>query len=495
MARNKAPFPSIVHLKVLMELYTKMHQIPSYPDRISEKMFVEKLTSCLVKDKILEGKSKNLVDKLRGLPFQKREEDSEGIEIERIEKLSKKIFDFYHLENSIENFNGEFYWNAVQNLIPVPDYLKHINSEKYYKYLSYINKNLVDGFVERKVNELIDSSDDIHTYCMYYFNESNKQIEVGVLQLNKKEEKATVKYFYRDEKWITKSVQRTDKPGGLFRLSQSTFYINLVEEDDSKAHLRTNICLAVHDTDFYSLKVIKGTYSTSRQNVDMPVAGMLILEKRKSFPEAEKAAKDGVDPRITFDIWKQRISVNEPKILSFDDFASHKIFKVVERIAGSYYFGFFKNRAISKDPKPIITRGICFIEPSGRVTMQLAEAEIYQGFVDNDIYYNNDIVCITNFFGKSTDSFKYKYTLKLIKDKSDGYKVNELNGIYCGVNELEPRSGRIVFIRCKESFKNFDELKNSGIDYNRLHDLDKLKKSEEVELFNKLKESKYMIVE
>ena len=496
MGRSKSPWASIIHLKALLELYIRTKNIPKFPGKISESRFIEALGDCLEKDKILKKKSANLVNKLRGLPFQSSSESSEGIDTEKLDKIAAFIIHEYELDKRWDINADEFQWNIFeQKSFEVPDHLRHVQDFKYYKFLSHADKVAVDGFVERKISELILYSDDLHNYCMYYWDELNKKINVALLQINKKEETAVLKYVqYENEKWSSKSVQRTNRPGGLFQMGDSTCFLNFAEEDDKKLYLRTNICLSVHTSDFYSLKYIKGTYSTSRQHAGMPVAGELLLEKKRTFQEATKTSQEKVDNKIEFELLGQRIAIKDTQTRSFEDFRSYNIQKVLSRISGAYVLGFFKNRGGSKKVKLAITRGICFIEESGRVTMQISDStEIIHGYVNNNIHYDNSIICITNFFDKSTDSFKYNYILKLIKDNKNSFEINELSGIYAGVTELLPRSGKIVFLRTPGNFGNFEQLKMTGIEFGRLLDLKKLN-SEEKELYKKLIEQTYFIL-
>lgn len=459
MPRNPAPFHSIVHLKLLMELYVRHYQIPQFPDLTSEKHFFEKLTSCLSNDKIVEEKSKNLVNKLYGFPFQKSAKEAEGIDTEKIEAFAQCVWEHCSLSSNFPDIN-EFYWAAFQEVVAsMPEHLKHLQDKRYYKYLSDAERQMVDDFIDRKINEIAPPAKDLAFYNLYYWNESERNVETAVLTLNHREEVAIVKYVYLvDGQLKTKTVQRTDQNGGLYKLNNNTLYLNCVEEDVTKQHLRTNFAIAVYDSDYPSLKYLKGTYSASRQNATHPVAGTLILEKKDNFKEALDTIRDKKVPEeIQLELMDEHFICSNEKLRSLSDLDTSRHFKALQLIKGVYFIGFLKKEPNGNGNREITT-GICCIYPSGKVLVNMIHKPHFTGSILRDIDMATNVVALGNFYNSEGDDYRYTYYLEMIKTQSKD-AIERLEGVYAGLSQTNnsPRAGKIVLVK-DTSNKGFAEL-------------------------------------
>src|ERR1700679_235108 len=101
MGRISSPKPSIVHLKLLMDLYVSIKKIPTAPDQISVRNFISRLSVLLKDDNVRVGTSLNLINKLRGFPYHADPKDAEGIDPEVLENLATVVMshiDLYSLK-------------------------------------------------------------------------------------------------------------------------------------------------------------------------------------------------------------------------------------------------------------------------------------------------------------------------------------------------------------------------------------------------------------
>lgn len=456
MARQKAPYPSIVHLKLLMDMYIRINKIPAYPEHTTEKAFFEKLTSRLVEDRVVQENSRNLVDKLFGFPFQKTSAQAEGIDTEKLEIFTEAVWKRCNL-GIIYPEPEDFYWFYFKETIaPLPEHLKNLQNKRYYKYLTLDERKAVDEFCERKISEIMPSNDYVLYYNMYYWNDNYRDVEIAILTINYKEDVAIVKYTYNvNGRAITKTVQRTDQEGGQFSLKNNTLYLNCVEEDINKQHLRTSLCIAVYDSDYPSLSYLKGTYSSSRQNATRPVAGMLMLEKRNNFQEALNAVRDvNVKATIKLELIGELMMVSDEKLRTLSDLSSSKIYNILEQVEGVYHIGFYKKGSDNRQ----VTPGVCYIQSSGKVMLKVTHLPVVVGFVDTRADAGDDILVIRNFYSVDKYHYNYTYTLRVIKDKKvEAMPVIRLEGIYSGISEFSPRTGKIILVKDTDNI-NFEDL-------------------------------------
>ena len=460
MGRISSPKPSIIHLKLLMDVYTSIKNVPTAPDKISIRKLLERLSVLLKSDKVRVGTSFNLINKLRGFPYHAHPDDAEGIDPAVLDKLANVVL--HHLNLAIPGHNdshSDTDWGHFQNLVKIPDYLKKKMTVPYYKYLDDETKRLVDKYVERKISEFGLDSEDTLSYCLYYWNNERRDVITATFQLNLLKRWAILKYYERTStRLITKSVQRTDtdKSAGDYIDGYNTFYLSLGSEDKGNAHLRTSLCLAMRSVEIRSLAFIKGTYATAIQNAERPVAGICLLEKRATFREALSVVegKIPIDPKVYFELLNQRMNVNTGKILSEKQFQTYRIHETVKQIAGAYILGFFR-----KDVSDglIMKKGICYIGANGKYIAEIEKGKPVDGYIHNDTYYDQDILFLSNFFDRERDNFKYQYTLEITMDKNFG---RVLSGIYSGIYKHKPRVGKIVLVP-QEGFTSFDDFKAS----------------------------------
>ncbi|MDB5227836.1 MAG: hypothetical protein JWN78_2029 [Bacteroidota bacterium] len=460
MARISYLHPGIIPLKGLILLYLRKNNLPTIDLILRDKKLIAKLGIKLKHDKIISRASENLVKKILGSPLQRNQEESVGIDTTRLNYLAKSVFINYGLTETKEyQVENNDYWKIFENkILSVPEYLKDINSKKYYRYLSDKEKRLVDDYIARKIGEFINS-DDINNYCVYYWNDEKRSIETATVQINNSEKSAIIKYYrFNGNKWETKSVQRS---GIKFYSSSSTIFLNFTDEN-SDSHHRTDICLSVHG-DYKQMQYLKGSYSTSRNNADMPVAGIILFEKKGSFIDAYNAAtktiigdKIEVPPYIYFDLMGYRFNVAETtNITDSSRLSTHEIYQILNEIKGTYVFGYLEE-SLKK-----IHKGICYIAENGRVITRIhyEKKKEIEGYVINRINFNSDIIRISNFYDHALDHSKFEYTLKIVKD--DNKRVTYLEGIYSGVHDFKPKSGEIYFI--KKEFETYEQLEKNTI--------------------------------
>lgn len=474
MARQEGIFPSITHLQLLMELYYRIKDFQRFDGSISHSAYNAKLLESLSKDLGISETSLNVASKLRGIAVKKQRKKEtndakhiEGISPEILDGLAKIVIQNYSLESRITLKRIDFYWSAfANNLISLPiDIEKMQVGCKYYSELPREIQKHIDQFVMRKADELTTTGKDVKCYCAYFWNDIQRKVEVALISINNEKQYAIMEYIYlTNGKWKTKSIQRTDKESGLFKLEQSTLLLHLIEEGSEKKRVGTDLALATPDSEYIDLAFIKGTYIASRSNGTKPVAGVILLEKKDSYKEAYEAlVSASVAPEIYFEIGQQRFLIDSEKITGFKDFKTNPIYKIIQQIAGIYIIGFFrKNRPGEDERINAITKGVCEIYGNGEVKFAVGNlAKDINGHIINTIFYTSDIIRISNYWvdSRKNDNFssKYEYTLAIIRDKkSPDWPVTFLRGIYAGVEKTVPRSGEILFIK-SSAYKSFDE--------------------------------------
>lgn len=459
MAREKAHFLSIVHLRILITLYARTQNISIIPHKIISNNDIKSIGAKLEAKKIIKNNSSNLVRKLTGFPLQKKIEDSEGIEKEKLNILAKLVMEHYKITGTEQIKKNNYLDLFVEKVIIIPQYLIKLNEKKYYKFLTKEEKELVDNYVERKINELIVDSPYIHHYCIYFWNELFRKIETATLQINTKDKTANIKYNHKIKgNWVIKSEQTTDT---FHYHNSSTMYLNFIDEDINKKHLRTNLCLSIHESDFTDLKYIKGTYSSSRANADIPVCGIMLLESHNSYSEAHKTATKlnletneiEVDPSIEFELMSFHYLIKEEnKLINKAAFKTYETYKLISEIKGAYIFGFLYSKNEFEKPDAIIL-GLCYIEPNGGVISKV-KGEDVKGFIINRMHYNDDVFRMINYVNKPTDKAKNNYSLRVVRNSDS---VTHLIGVYAGIHDFKPRAGEVFFIK-KPEFESYKAL-------------------------------------
>jgi len=430
-----------------------------------------------------------------GFPFQSKSENCEGIEIEKLNLIAKRVIEYHHLAVISKTVPDRFQWGYFEReVIKIPDHLKDIQEKKYYKFLSTEEKSGVDGFISSRLNELLLENDEVVNYCVYFWNKSRKAYRVAIIQVTNGIQAASYTLLdFVDGQWLVDSVQRTNSPGGLFKPVNNTLFMHFVEEDGRKPHLRTNLCMSIPASDFYKEKYLIGILSSSSQNGQMPMAAAVMMERKISYREAYETVtnEDGIKPEIHFELLDQRLEIMGRK---YDKFRTSKIQPILDEVAGPYLFGFLKKRTDFKKDPILITKGICFIERNGMVTSKVSESSrITKGYIENDYYYDEDIICIKNFFDEGHDDFKYRYTLRVIREKvKTNLPIIRLDGVYSGVDSI-PRAGKIIFIRLK-NFNSFNEMDSSELRYKRVDINDKTLSKEDRDFKKLLLEDKNYLI-
>lgn len=378
MGRNKTPFASILHLACAMRLYIHMRGVSPIQE-IGEKRFIEDLSEALAKDKIIgAAASRNLTNKFRGMIFYNNmEECNEGLDVDRLDILAREVIAHYGLTEKLCIQPTNSPWVDFQKYVfEVPDYFRHLQKFKYYKFLSPQDKHAVDGFVERQINQLDLGINDVHTYCLYVWNKEHSEVRSAILQIDRATQVANYTFYLPDTgTWRLRTVQRSDRPGGLFEFANNTLFINLIEENESKKQIHASLFLAVRDVEFYRQKYIKGILASSSQNAIVPTSWVIILEKKSTYLDAYNTATNTstIAPEITLEILGARTDVKEENIANFSHFRTHRINMILKQIAGAYVFGFLTQPDGDSKFSTRWTKGICFINRNGLTVSKIPD--------------------------------------------------------------------------------------------------------------------------
>ena len=455
MGKPKAPYASVVHLKLLVELYARLKGIASYPQHITLKKYITSLENHLILDSIIRGKSRNFLGKLIGFPYQADQKDTEGLDTDKLDLISKKVIEHFDLKTKLNLISTEYPWSAISEAIKVPDYLE-FKDFRYYKFLPEDKKQLVDGFVMRIVDELTSGKSDIATYNLYMWNYVDAKISIAILQINWSTKVVSYNYFEKiGGDWTNRVVMRSDIQGGEnIKLYGASLFCDLVEEDPKRDYVRARIVLSAKDIDYPHSHYLKGVLSISGKSANRPLSGLIILKRQRSFYEALEVVKNEHlwDSALIFDLLDTRFEVNEDTINSISKLDSAETFKLVEQVHGAYVIGFISELEKNKGKLILFT---CYIDSSGIVVIGLPNSDYRRCQILKDFVGENHI-CISSFSHQKGKPEKFDYKLKIIKQ--DGYhsKCKYLEGSYSSAAIHDITSGDIVFK--KLDFASLEEL-------------------------------------
>jgi len=459
MPRNKAPFPPIIALTALCDLYRRKRFIPEYPNQIAEKPYTDALTAALIKDKVIDGKSsRNFVSKLRGAPSQAEADETEGIDTSMLDKIVRIVIKEYGLENYIPEERMKFPWVAFcEELFPTPYHLQGLDeARKYYKFLTNQEKADVDGYLMRLINEFDIASEDIFTYCAYMWSPRENKTSVGIFQINRSTNVATYSYYVKNaDKWVTRTALRSNRTGGNYFIGNNTLYITLVEEDSSKIFAQMNVVLAIQDIDFLNQRVLKGVISSSAGNASIPMCAKIIMEKKKSFRSALAVVKGELakNPVYCFEVMNNRIEV----LVRLREEEDHynQLFKVIQDIKGHYIYAYVAATDV-KNSQHEVSIAICSIEDDGRIRMDTPNDTNILAYVDSMHYQGIDHFTIKYFSHIEGKGFDFFNVVKIIRNWPNP-KAISLDGKFMGLYRSIALYGDILFVRI-ENVESHEQL-------------------------------------
>lgn len=464
MSRHKSRIPSIIPLKVLMELYLRKTNIPKFPEKLTESEFVQELTNRLSTDNVVPKNGNRLVNRLRGMPMQNSLEDCEGIPLKHINEFAKLVIEEYSLGNRLNLGASAYYWDSFEKFFEIPKRFEKIKGKGYYKFLDRDEQRDVDAFVARITDEIMYGEKFIHNYCVYFWNHESRRARVGLLQLDAIHEHATYMFleFENDEK--IKTIQRTHGTKGVYQVCNNTLVIQTEDDDPIGISLRYSFYIAIREKKYYDSKYLKGIITFPSQNGHVPTSCIAIFEKHESRETAINVIKspNAIPPEIYLELIDKRLEVPEDSS-TLKRFRSHETYKTLSEIYGAYLFGFYKNGSNKK----ILTLGICYIHQNGMMLSRIIDShEDTTGYVMSDMFHGRDVICLTNFFDNIPNRFKYQYTLEIQRDvQIDGKRTICLEGFYAGIVQEKPRTAKIVFLKQNE-FQSFKEMRTS-VNYER----------------------------
>jgi hypothetical protein len=452
MAKSKAPFPSISALQALIYLYARHKNLPARGD-VPEKVYVDLLSSNLKKDQILKG-SDSLIYKLMGTPLQSKPELTDSIQPQTLESIAQYVFQSYPVlkeKLNLEHKETIHYWSSFKDeAFKMPSHLTHLQERGYYKYLSESEKRTIDGYIQRRLNEL-GVVEDVITYSAYIWNDIDKYVRAPILQISLSQNFASYTIFARvKDKFESKAVLRTDLQGGFFKLNSNTMFISLVDENANNP-IRVFLSFAIHDIAITSLKYLKGTISFSAFNLTVPTIAKVVLQKANTYEEARiitDSPSDNADPKILFDLINERYIIKEENLHNLDILNTHKIYSVLEHIQGSFTFGYL-SITDHFQKKGALTIGHCKFEPGGFVTFIFPHHEQpMQAYISNKVFHGHTAITIEHFITSDHEKFKFRYDLTVDKKFEDRKTLAwKLKGYFSGFYTDVPAAGPIVFLR------------------------------------------------
>jgi hypothetical protein len=479
MPKISANYPSISALQALIYIYSKLKKIPRRGD-ISESKYIEYLSSALANDNLLKGNaSKNMVYKLIGNPPQSRPDLTDAIEPSKLDAIAKYIFDHTpELKDRIGEQNIVDYWVTFkEKAFPMPPHFYEMQARNYFKFLTDLEKNAINGYIQRKMNEY-GLYEDVMTYSVHVWSHPDRFVRAPILQINLAQNFATYTIFTKvNGKQEIKAVMRTDLAGGYIKLSSNTLFIFLTNENALNP-VRASFYFAIHDLGFNSLKYMKGILSFSAFNITVPTATKIILKKQDNYLEAFKLTSDtnDVEDSIVFDLINQRMEVRDENLSELSKLSSNRIHEVVKAAAGYYRFGYIA--AINHFNKEgILSIGNGQIKENGMVYLNFPHhRKPMQAHISNNHFHGADVLEIRQFVDSGLDEFKFNYDLKAKRNplKFDN-NFGSLEGYYSGFYTNVPAAGKIVFLKISEKDEDFKEQKDFRGSHGEGHEIkDKL---------------------
>lgn len=518
MKPNKVSYPSIVHLRVLMDLYQIMYKLPLFGIEKPPKTVLWDIKRQLRKDAYIPQNPKYLLDCLLGHPREGYEEDTVPMGI--LNRITFKVASYFHIPITM---NASSHWEVFLETFVVLTQ-EPIPNVNYFSMLDDSWKNQVNVHVEEivlsiakghprwydepklatpsfkkrsyhkrktkkevvpevdRVTEIVEQiippikpvtyDFPILFFSAYFSAVGDIPVRRAIICI-KLRDYAKLEYFTHEGKnVVSQGVQTADLSGWTPCPRGNGFVVYMTFFTESMYKKKTPVIslglLIYDDEKLETMHYVKGTYMGKVAANGVLGTGLIVLEKKDSYQEAlNEQLPQSIPDKITVELEEEGVSLENHFFLG-EDLKSTKRFWIISQLAGKYLVGFFIKPPAGEKISSIALK-LCEIKTDGTVIVYSKEKTIIQQGVIKKLYPNRTVKVV---FSDDPEEPTYYYSCLL---QMEGSQLKSITGNYGGVLHGNPISGEIYLQKVgnPKDF-SFSKVVSLNEEYDQYHPTEQL---------------------